>query len=109
MRACAPGTSLHHEQASLPYNVLPACSAWKVDSSMEGGAGGMRYWREAFDAVDADADGYQHARAGGISGAFGMRHRNVSVDTPLTRTCAWRAPVLSAKALTTRAPPGPCF
>lgn len=88
MRACAPGTSLHHEQASLPYNVLPACSAWKVDSSMEGGAGGMRYWREAFDAVDADADGYQHARAGGISGAFGMRHRNVSVDTPLTRTCA---------------------
>jgi hypothetical protein len=54
----------------LPYNVLPACSAWKVDSSKEGVAGEMRYWREAFDAVDTDADGYQHTHAHGMPGPF---------------------------------------
>ena len=84
--ASAPGTSLHYEQASLPYNVLPACSAWKADSSMEGGAGGMRYWREAFDAVDADADGYQHGS--GMPGACGLLHRHVCVDAPLVHICA---------------------
>ena len=68
--ASVAGTSLQHEQASLPYNVLPACSAWKVDSSKEGVAGEMRYWREAFDAVDTDADGYQHTHAHGMPGPF---------------------------------------
>ena len=41
------------EHSTLPYNVLPACSAWKVDSTN----GDLYYWRAAFDAVDADADG----------------------------------------------------
>ena len=84
--ASVAGTSLQHEQASLPYNVLPACSAWKVDSSKEGVAGEMRYWREAFDAVDTDADGYQHTHAHGMPGHLNNCRRAASV---WTCTCAW--------------------
>ena len=52
-RTTHTGTPLVSEHSTLPYNVLPACSAWKVDSTN----GDLYYWRAAFNAVDADADG----------------------------------------------------
>ena len=47
------GSPLLDEHTKLPHNVLPACSAWKVDSSK----GDLQFWRAAFDVVDVDADG----------------------------------------------------
>lgn len=54
-RAAQHGTPLDGApEAALPYNVLPACSAWRADSAK----GDMQHWRTAFSAADTDADGF---------------------------------------------------
>ena len=53
-RAAQHGTHLDGAPAALPYNVLPACSAWRADSAR----GDMQHWRAAFDAVDVGGDGF---------------------------------------------------